>query len=142
MAIEEFSRDLGYLDQFFDKLESHSSTLQGGAGPRLRTLLSEERSRWAEIRSLLAGGEVAAQPSPEMAPAGESASSGGSAGTTQAPSSSPRQAEPARPYTRAMEIGMATLPKAEPMLTEVSANPAVATRAPKSFTVGSLRRKS
>lgn len=55
-AGDAFSRDLGYLDAFFDKLDAHGAALGGVAGDRLRTFVGEERRRWAEVRSLLAGG--------------------------------------------------------------------------------------
>lgn len=67
MALEPFARDLGYLDQFFDKLEAHAATLAPAAGARLRTLMGEERARWGEIRGLLAGGPPAAG-APEARP--------------------------------------------------------------------------
>ena len=54
-----FARDLGYLDAFFDKLEAHGASMGGASGDRLRTLIGEERRRWTEIRSLLAGGNPA-----------------------------------------------------------------------------------
>lgn len=72
MALEPFARDLGYLDQFFDKLEAHAATLAPAAGARLRTLMGEERARWGEIRGLLAGGPPAAgapEARPSAAPA-------------------------------------------------------------------------
>ncbi len=54
---ETFARDLGYLDQFFGKLEAHAATLSPTAGARLRTLIGEERARWTEIKALVGGAE-------------------------------------------------------------------------------------
>jgi hypothetical protein len=63
-----FEKDLGYLDKFFDALEEHSAGLDDRSGARLVALLGEERVRWQEIRSLLAGGSSAR--SDEEAPIG------------------------------------------------------------------------
>jgi len=51
-----FSRDLGYLDGFLDKLEAHAGDVGGAAGARLAALMVEERTRWQEIKALLGGG--------------------------------------------------------------------------------------
>lgn len=56
----DFARDLGYLDKFFDALDSHAGTLEAASGARLRTLLGEERTRWQEIRALVGGAPAAA----------------------------------------------------------------------------------
>lgn len=59
-----FEKDLGYLDKFFDNIEEHAASLDDTSGARLVSLIGEERVRWGEIRSLLAGG---AAPAPEKA---------------------------------------------------------------------------
>jgi len=119
----EFSRDLGYLDKFFDKLEAHAGTLPSEAGQRLRALLSEERARWAEIRQLV-----------------------GTAPAAAAPETNATQAEPERPYSRAYRLGMQQLaelprtPAAGPPDMGSSAKPASAIPSgPTVFTVGSLK---
>lgn len=63
MALETFARDLGYLDPFLAKLEAHAATLSPAAGARLRTLMGEERARWAEIKALLGGAAPTTTPS-------------------------------------------------------------------------------
>jgi hypothetical protein len=71
MALDAFARDLGYLDQFFAKLEAHAGTLSPAGGARLKALIGEERARWTEIKSLLAGAAPSAatpSPSPAAAP--------------------------------------------------------------------------
>jgi hypothetical protein len=66
-----FARDLGYLDKFFDKIEAHAASLDATRGARLRALVAEERTRWAEIRGLIGGttsvGARAEAPAPEKA---------------------------------------------------------------------------
>ena len=134
---DAFSRDLGYLDKFFDKLEAHAGTLPSDAGERLRALLAGERKTWAEIRQLVgvAGAPAAAAPSaPAPAPAPTAAEK-------------PAAAEP-RPYTRALQAGMAQLaslpPTAAPMAegaaaTAAGRTPAGTTAFPRIFSVGSLK---
>ncbi|WP_373047477.1 hypothetical protein [Vulgatibacter sp.] len=104
---DAFSRDLGYLDKFFDKLEEHAGTLPSDAGQRLRSLLSEERTRWAEIRKLVGAGGA---PAP--------AAAAGTEASTARPEGAPAAAPPAaerppevHPYTRAMQVGLAQLPR-------------------------------
>lgn len=137
MAIEEFGRDLGYLEKFFDKLEGHASTLGGSAGTRLLELMAEERGRWAEIRSLLTGGE--AKPTEPTAPPAPSPTGDPQNGAGPGPV----VAHVPHPYSRALETGLAMLPRAEigqaPPATPAREEPS---RGPKVFTVGSLRRKS
>lgn len=147
MAIEEFSRDLGYLDKFFDKLEGHASTLSGEAGPKLLSLLGEERKRWDEIRSLLAGGSVTSEgreakpvePGKDPAPAPPQAPSGDTEDLA------PVAAHYPHPYTRALHMGLSMLPRGEPPRQQPAASaPAPAAAGPrgqKTFTVGSLRSK-
>lgn len=67
----DFARDLGYLDKFLSGLTQHAATLPPAQGTRLKELMSEEATRWAEIKRLLAG-EVPAshahqQPTPPSA---------------------------------------------------------------------------
>lgn len=64
-AGDPFSRDLGYLDAFFDKLDAHGATLGGAAGDRLRTFVGEERRRWSEVRTLLKGGNTTSNATPQ-----------------------------------------------------------------------------
>ena len=93
---EDFSRDLGYLDKFFDKLDAHAGNLPEGAGQRLRALVAEERGRWTEIRQLVGSAPAAAASAAAPAPA-----------ATEAPAA--QRQEPERPYTRALKAGMAQL---------------------------------
>lgn len=72
------ARDLGYLARFLDKLEAEAKSLGGQRGERLLTLLLEERARWDEIQSLLAGASSGATPPSASAPA--PAGAGGQAG--------------------------------------------------------------
>lgn len=66
---DEFSRDLGYLARFLDKLAAHAGTLPGERGARLAQLIAEEGERWSEISALLGGeASVAAAPRGEPAP--------------------------------------------------------------------------
>jgi hypothetical protein len=120
---DSFSRDLGYLDKFFDKLEAHAGTLPSEAGQRLRTLIGEERGRWAEIRQLVGATGAAATPAPAQAP----------------------QEEREHPYARAYRVGMAQLPTA-PVAGASNAGMQAAPERAKmrtggssAFTVGSLK---
>lgn len=109
-----FQRDLGYLDAFFDKLEAHASTLGAAEGERLRTLIGEERTRWVEIRALVAGQPV--KPVQVPVPAAQTA--------------------PA--------VGKVETPKVEgPRAAAIPATPAAPPggRVPRAFTVGSLRAR-
>lgn len=133
MAIEEFSRDLGYLDKFLDKLDAQASSLTGGDAERLRALMKEERSRWAEIRQILAGGgaptpvvEEKADPAVEEAPApvGEA----------------PFFGFGEHPYTRALRVGMAMLPRGQAPSAEKPAATSPQRKTP-GLTVGSLRQR-
>src|SRR5262245_60362213 len=118
MAIEEFTRDLGYLDKFFEKLDAEAANLAAASAARLRALLGEERSRWAEIRTLLAGG----------APAPAS----GEAVKSQPSASAPPSAELVHPYSKAYrEAAASAKPAPAPESQPGSAG----------FTVGSLRRR-
>ena len=142
---DQFSRDLGYLDRFFEKLESHTGNLPSDAGQRLRTLLEEERRRWGEIRGLLGATAPAAEPAAAPAPAAPAAAS--EAPGTSAPS--PVEAAPSppfqHPYSRALEVGLAALqnlpprPEAAPPAPEAAAPQRLAF--PTGFTVGSLKQR-
>ncbi len=129
---DSFSRDLGYLDKFFDKLEAHAGTLPSEAGQRLRALRGEERGRWAEIRQLVGAGSV-----------------------PQASASAPQEAKPAadgdaaapereHPYSRAYRVGMAELSRTPAAGTSTAgmasdAAPAKIRTGSSTFTVGSLK---
>ena len=64
----EFDKDFGYLMPFLDKLAAAAGQLPDPAArAELAKLMSEEKTRWARIRSLLAG--AAGQSSPEVAAA-------------------------------------------------------------------------
>lgn len=156
MAIEEFSRDLGYLDKFFEKLEGHASTVGGNAGGRLLELLAEERKRWDEIRGLLGGapgvettaaveaspttGADAVEPTRKPAPASPSSPAPAPAPSGDLEDLAPVAVHAPHPYTRALQMGLSALPKAE--LREAPAPRGATPRAQQTFTVGSLRRKS
>jgi hypothetical protein len=73
----EFARDLGYLDKFFAAIDGHAATLGGDRGARLTALIAEERNRWAEIRSLLAGEAVAPSRGPASPGAARPAAAAG-----------------------------------------------------------------
>lgn len=89
-STDGFARDLGYLDAFFDKLEAHGASMGGAGGDRLRTLVGEERRRWAEIKSLLAGGAPqAAGPTPAARTNSDLASARGGAPAAPAGRGSP-----------------------------------------------------
>ena len=45
-----FEKDLGYLTQFFNKLEEHADTLPEHAQLRLHTFLAEQRTSWQTLR--------------------------------------------------------------------------------------------
>ena len=70
-----FARDLGYLDKFFDKLEQHAASLPPASGARLKALMGEERTRWSEIRSIIAG-KAPANPAVVVASAPTQSTSG------------------------------------------------------------------
>jgi len=129
---DAFSRDLGYLEKFFDKLEAHAATLPSDAGARLRELIAGERRTWAEIRQVIgATGAPAAAP-PE-------------ASTVAAPAAAPLEPHP---YTRALHQGMAQLAALPPMPLPAAEGamgaaagrtPAGPTASSRSFSVGSLK---
>lgn len=116
---EDFSRDLGYLEKFFEKLEAHAGTLGGASGQRLRTLMSEERKRWGEIRSLIAGN--APQAAQAAAPQGASVA----------------EMAADHPYSRALQRFSAQR-AAEPVLREAPSPRPMGTPG---FSVGPLKRR-
>lgn len=99
-----FQRDLGYLDAFFDKLEAHASTLGSAEGARLRALVGEERTRWVEIRALVAGQPV--KPAQVPVPAAQTAPA---VGKVEGPRAAAIPATPAAPpggrVPRAFTVG-------------------------------------
>ena len=72
----DFARDFGYLDKFLAGLAKHADTLPPAQGARLKTLMAEEHTRWAEVKRLLAGEATSAPVAPTHAqppaPAGPS----------------------------------------------------------------------
>lgn len=95
----DFARDLGYLDKFFDKLDAAAKELGDARGSRLSTLVEEERARWAEIKSILAGAAAATAPSSSSQPAAATADvHAAPVGSTKgAPTSAGRPAPPSPP---------------------------------------------
>lgn len=154
---DRFGRDLGYLDRFLEKLESHAGTLPAASGQRLRALIEEERRRWSEIRQLLDEATPVGQsgdPSPDGPPEAEPS------GTEAAEPVSAATAAPLpafdHPYRRAFDRGMAALRNLPPR-PDAEASPDTAPTAaptppaspgaaapqggwPSGFTVGSLKR--
>lgn len=125
---DAFSRDLGYLDKFFDKLDAHAGTLPSDAGQRLRALLVDERKAWAEIKQLVGAGDAPPAAAEEKA----------------APAQAAAPAEAPRPYTRALQMGLAALPRepAVPVAPAGDAPERAGLRTSLSrLTVGSLKRR-
>lgn len=118
-----FERDLGYLDKFFDNLESHAATLDASAKERLLELVAEERVRWVEIRSLL-GAPQASGSGKQTAPSAKaSTKAAANEDTKAAPVAAPAPtAAPSRGTTQSGDVTAAA-----------TRNPATG------FTVGSLR---
>lgn len=63
-----FARDFGYLDKFLTGLAQHATTIPGERGARLVRLMSEEATRWQEIKQLLSGAGSEPLPSVPQAP--------------------------------------------------------------------------
>ena len=80
---DPFARDLWYLEKFFDKLESHATTIPGQAGSELQRLMAEQRATWKRIQSLLKGVEL-----PSENPSEETLNA--SSEPSQSPITSPR----------------------------------------------------
>lgn len=54
-----FEKDLGYLSQFFKKLEDHAETLPKHAQMTLHTFVAEQRTRWQTLQeTVLAADET------------------------------------------------------------------------------------
>lgn len=65
--MEQFARDFGYLDKFLVSIAKHAETLPPERAGRLKQLMSEETTRWEEVKRLLAGGAPGAAPAASTA---------------------------------------------------------------------------
>ncbi|MBC7543138.1 MAG: hypothetical protein H7338_10440 [Candidatus Sericytochromatia bacterium] len=63
-----WARDLGYLERFIQKLEGQAADLPDERRGKALAMLGAERSQWATIMALLAGGPVTADMTPAAGP--------------------------------------------------------------------------
>ena len=59
-----FEKDLGYLTQFFNKLEEHAETLPAAAQSALHDFVAEQRTSWQGLRETILSADGADEPPP------------------------------------------------------------------------------